>query len=195
MSLKAMSAAAYARMLKALLPPGQLRLDEDAVLSGAVEGAAEELARISQRAADLLEESDPRTATELLPDYERVLKLPSTGTLEERRARVVSWLLRRQRVRPADYRKVLAPILGQDEADVVVIEISRADAIAMDDDRAIYNFYIYRDPDLPGSYDVEAAQELVDSMSHSHTRGRVIESTSFKCDDPHSLCDRDLLGV
>ena len=195
MGLATMSAAAYARMLKFLMPSGRLRLDEDAVLSGAMEGAADELARISQRAADLIEESDPRTADELLPDFERVLALSSDGTTAERRARVVAWLLRRQRYRPADFQQVLAPILGQDAADVVILEQDRAHAIAVNDDREIYRFFIYRDPSEPGDYDVDAAQELVDSMKPAHTKGHVIESIDFLCDDPESLCDRDRLGV
>jgi hypothetical protein len=32
-------------------------------------------------------------------------------------------------------------------------------------------------------------------MQPDHTVGTVIESIAFKCDDAHSLCDRDLLGA
>lgn len=187
---------AYARMMRALLPPGRAwRGDWDGIIAGALLGAAEELVRVGARAQALLTESDPRDADELLPEYEADLALASTGTIDERRARVVAHLLRRQRVRPADYQKALAPLLGQAPGDVVVIERSRADAIAVGDDREIYRFLIYRDPDLPGSYDIESAQALVDKMAHSHTKGHVIESIDMLCDDPLSLCDRDLLGV
>lgn len=191
----ALTAAAFARMFKALLPPGVWRLDADSFLSLVFLAGGDELERIDGRGADLIEESDPRTAVELLPDYERVLALASDGTEAERQARVVAQLIRRNRFRPADFQLALAALLGQDVEDVVVIEHSRAFAIAVGDDREIYNFYIYRDPGLPGTYDLDAAQSLVDSMKPTHTRGNVIESIDFLCDDPANLCDRDLLGV
>jgi hypothetical protein len=61
--------------------------------------------------------------------------------------------------------------------------------------REIFRFFIYRDPALPGTYYLESAQALVDAIKPSHTQGHVIESVNFLCDDPHSLCDRDLLGA
>lgn len=191
-----LTANAFARMMKFLLPPGKLWIfAPDSILSKVLLAASDELVRIDGRASDLLRESDPRTADELLPDFERVLELDSTGTVEERRARVVALLVRRQRVRPVDYQQALALLLGQEPEDVVVIERSRAFAISVSDDREIYRFFIYRDPALPGTYDVAGAQDVVDRMAHSHTMGHVIESVDLLCDDPHSLCDRDLLGA
>lgn len=73
----AFSHAAYARMLKGLLPPGVLqRVEGDAVLTAALEAIADELVRIDARGKTLLAESDPRTATETLSDWERILSLP-----------------------------------------------------------------------------------------------------------------------
>jgi hypothetical protein len=87
-------------------------------------------------------------------------------------------------------------VLGyEDPADVQVLEISRADAIAMNDDRAIYAFYLYRPPTDPGTYYVGVAQEILDDFVQSHTKGKVIESIAMICDDPYSLCDRDLIGA
>ncbi len=191
-----MTADQYAQAMKLLLPPGPLwRLEADSVLSKVLLGTADELVRVETRALDLIRESDPRQADELLPDYERALGLDSTGTLDERRARVVARLIARQRYRPDDFRQALAPLLGQDVADVVVIETSRADAIATGDDRDIFRAHIYRDPNEPGTYDLVAAQELCDAIKPAHTEVKVIESIDFICDDPFSLCDRDLLGV
>ncbi len=191
-----LSAEAFARMLKALLPPSKLwRLDPDSNLSKALLASGDELARIDERGRDLLEEGDPQTTTELLPDFERVLGLSSDGTDDERRARIVSRLVRRQRFRPIDFQTTLAPLLGQDPEDVVVIEQGRAFAISVGDDREIFRFFIYRDPGEPGDYDLETAQDLVDRMKPAHTSGHVIESLSFLCDDPESLCDRDRRGV
>jgi hypothetical protein len=189
-----MNAEAYARMLEALLPPSKVWL-RVGVVQDALLASGDELERVDIRARELLEESDPRTADELLPDFERVLGLASTGTLAARRALVVARLLHRGRFRPQDFRDVLAPILGLDPSDVVVIERTAAEALAMGDQREIFRFFIWRNPALAGSYDLDAAQEMVDRMKPSHTLGHVILSTDFLCDDPESLCDRDVLGV
>lgn len=197
-----LTAQVFARMLKVLLPPGKIwRLDPDGVLSQVLLATGDELERAEGRIQDLLVEADPRTADELLPDFERELALPSDGTLDERRARVVALLVRRQRYRPVDFQTALAPLLGQAPEDVEVLERKRSIVLLMADDREIYRFFIYRDPSLPGTYDLDAAQELISSpykprrgMKPSHTEGQVIESVDFLCDDEFSLCDRDLLG-
>jgi uncharacterized protein YmfQ (DUF2313 family) len=195
MGVMTIDAEAYARMLKLLLPPGRIwRTDPDSKLSAVMLASGDELARVSVRAKALVEEADPSTATELLAEYESMLDLSSDGTDAERRARIVALLVRRQRVRPVDYQQALALILGQDAADVVVIERGRAFAIAVDDDQEIYRFFIYRDPNEAGSYSIEDAQAIIDRMQQSHTQGHAIESIDFLCDDPFSLCDRDLLG-
>ena len=192
-----LTAEAYARAMALLLPPGRIwRVVGGSLTMGALTGAGDELVRVGERGQDLIRESDPRTADELLPDFERVLALDSTGTLDERRARVVARLIARQRYRPVDFQEALAPLLGQDPEDVVVIERTHAQAILIDPDgREIFRFFIYRDPGLPGTYDLAAAQDLVDAIKPAHTMGHVIESIDFLCDDPYSLCDRDLLGV
>lgn len=189
------TAEAYARMLKALLPPGRWRLDPDSNLSKILLACGDELARISQRARDLVREADPTQTDELLPEWERMLGLSSEGTKEERRGRIVARLVRRQRFRPADFKQALAQILGLAPEDVEVIETKRANATAMDDDRAIYRFFVYRDPGLPGDYDIDDAQDMIDRMKPTHTAGHAIESVNFLTDDEHSLTDRDILGA
>ncbi|HEY6037010.1 MAG TPA: hypothetical protein VIV58_22175, partial [Kofleriaceae bacterium] len=137
----------------------------------------------------------PSTAVELLPDYERELELDSTGTDADRQARIVARLVARQRYRPVDFQNALVPLLGQLPADVVVMERSHAFADSLGDDREIYRFFIYRDPTLRGTYQLDAAQALVDTIKASQTVGTVIESTSFEYADPHSLYARDLMGA
>jgi uncharacterized protein YmfQ (DUF2313 family) len=67
----------YARQLRQLLPPGSLwNLDADSWITATLLGISEELARVDERADDIIEESDPRTATETLDDWERALGLP-----------------------------------------------------------------------------------------------------------------------
>lgn len=188
--------SAYARMLAALLPPGGLwRLIGESVLSRVLAASADELARVHARVEDLLDESDPETAVELLPEYERELKLEQASTIEERRARIVARQVARQRFRPVDFQVALAPLLGQDAEDVQVLERTHAFTLSIGDVREIFRFFIYRNPALPGAYFVESAQDLVDTIKPSHTAGHVIESIDFLYDDPHSLYDRDLMGT
>lgn len=182
-------------MQVALLPPGRLWRMVGGNLSALFLGCADELARLDARVDDLLNEADPSTATELLPEFEKELGLEEASTIEERRARVVARTIARQRYRPIDFQVSLAPLLGQDAVDVVVIETSHAEAVAMGDDREIFRFFIYRDPTAPGDYFLESAQAQLDKIKASHTKGHVIESIDFLCDDPFSLCDRDLLGA
>lgn len=94
-------AAAYGRALLKLLPPGPLwRLTPDSVLSRLFHGFGDELARVEQRGKALVEETDPRTATETLEEWERMLGLPDEDILAipatdaERRTAIIQKLLR-----------------------------------------------------------------------------------------------------
>lgn len=71
------SAIDYLGQLQALLPFGRAWPREpDSWLARLLGGLAEEFARIDGRALALLDEADPQTALELLPDWERVAGLP-----------------------------------------------------------------------------------------------------------------------
>lgn len=94
-----MTADDYLSQLQALLPSGPAWPREpDATLTRLLNAWADELARVDGRAAQLIDEADPRTTLELLPDWERVAGLPdscSAGiatTLSERRAALVDRL-------------------------------------------------------------------------------------------------------
>jgi uncharacterized protein YmfQ (DUF2313 family) len=190
-----LSAAAFARMLLQLLPPGRWNRDPDAVMASVALASADELERLDARSHDLIDESIPSSTDELLPEWEQLFELEPEGLEDERRARVVARIVARGRVRPVDFQVALAPLLGQAAEDVVVMERTRAFAISIGDDQEIYRFFIYRDPTEPGTADIEAAQTLLDDMAQSHTKGHVIESIDFRTEDPFSLTDRDLLGA
>lgn len=69
----------YLAQLQALLPQGPAwPRDSGATLTKLLQAMADELARIDGRAAQLIEESDPRTTAELLADWERVAGLPDS---------------------------------------------------------------------------------------------------------------------
>ena len=77
------SADAYARQLRALLPSGALwLLDPDSEISKTLLALAAELSRVDGRGQDLLTEADPRTATEMLSDWEQALGLPDEMVTE-----------------------------------------------------------------------------------------------------------------
>ncbi|MBD8202054.1 YmfQ family protein [Pseudomonas viridiflava] len=67
----------YAEQLQALLPPGSA-WDPERVpeVQQLIAGLSHEFARIDGRAFDLLNEMDPATVSELVPDWERVMNLP-----------------------------------------------------------------------------------------------------------------------
>ena len=67
----------YAEQLQALLPPGPA-WDSERVpeVQQLIAGLSHEFARIDGRAFDLLNEMDPASVSELVPDWERVMNLP-----------------------------------------------------------------------------------------------------------------------
>jgi uncharacterized protein YmfQ (DUF2313 family) len=89
----------YQRMIEALLPSGKVwNLEQGSVLSQLIAGCAEELARIDNRANELLTEILPNYTNELLGDWERVAGLPDPcsgplPTVQQRRAALISKLI------------------------------------------------------------------------------------------------------
>jgi len=91
----------YLAQLQALLPPGPAwPKGADASLTKMLTGLAQELARVDDRALQLVEEVDPRTTAELFIDWERVAGLPDAcvtafagdQTTAQRRASLVGRL-------------------------------------------------------------------------------------------------------
>lgn len=88
----------YLQQLQSHLPLGPAwPRDIDSLTTKILESFAEEYARIDARIEDLVDEADPRTTSELLPDWERVLGLPDPcvpagQTFQQRRAAVVAKL-------------------------------------------------------------------------------------------------------
>lgn len=192
-----MDAAGYSRMMAALLPRGR-RLWPEALggVTGAViEACAESLARLDARAAVLLREIDPATATELLAEHEDEFGVAGLGgTVDERRARVVSVQIRRQGYRPADIIEAIAPFFPGETIDPdALIEIDHVLAAAIGDPREVFRFFVVA-PSV-GSAHLASAQSTVDDIAASHTIGHVIERTAAIYDDPHSLYDRDTVGA
>jgi uncharacterized protein YmfQ (DUF2313 family) len=74
-----MSASDYFTQLQSLLPLGiAWPREPDANLSRLLAAWADELARVEDRAGQLMDEVDPRSTNELLTDWERVCGLPNS---------------------------------------------------------------------------------------------------------------------
>ncbi len=86
-----MDAVAYQQQLKALSPQGLAwNLEADSEYSKLLQSFSEALGRFDGDIQQVIEELDPRTATELLPEWERLLELPDPcaiqpQTLQQRR--------------------------------------------------------------------------------------------------------------
>lgn len=90
-----MNAAAYGQMLRGLLPQGDAwRAEPGSALGNLLDALAEECARVDARGLALIEESDPRTTTELIAEWEKSVGLPGRCaqplTLAGRRAALVA---------------------------------------------------------------------------------------------------------
>lgn len=68
---------AYAQMLRQLMPRGAAwLLEPGSWISKTLLALAVELARVGERGEDFIEETDPRTATETLDEWETMMGLP-----------------------------------------------------------------------------------------------------------------------
>lgn len=91
----------YRNQLLALAPVGHAwSRDPDAQFPRLIHGVASELARVHNRALDLVEEADPQTTDEMLQDWERVVGFPDPcvplpSETEARRTAVVGRLAAR----------------------------------------------------------------------------------------------------
>ena len=94
----ARSAEEYGRQLLSLLPPGRIfPNDPGSTLRSFLDALGSAFADVEARSEELLDELDPRTTVQLLPEWENLLGLPDecsgiAGTLQERRDRVVQKL-------------------------------------------------------------------------------------------------------
>ncbi|ABE45631.1 YmfQ family protein [Polaromonas sp. JS666] len=115
----ALTVSQYVAHLQALLPQGPAWSREpDSVTTKLLQGLAEELARLDARFDDLVEETDVRSTTELLTDWERVLGLPDDCLADQalsliERRRLAQQRLVEQGGQSASYFLGLAELLGE----------------------------------------------------------------------------------
>jgi hypothetical protein len=115
------------------------------------------------------------------PSYLNQFRAPATrrkrGVFSGRRA-AGGWTVRLDNV-------------GGDDAIVWAVELMVSND---EDSRQIYHVYAVRDPNLAGTPDLVEAHRLFATTVHAHSRRYVCERTTIRCDEPRSLCDRDVIG-
>lgn len=57
-----------------------------------------------------------------------------------------------------------------------------------------FNWYVFRDPALPGSPDLLGARRALNRLAQAHIRANVIASKSLPCDDSASICEQGPMG-
>lgn len=143
----------YRRQMSQLLPPGSAwARAADSVLQRLLDALAREFARVHRRFEGLVREADPRTASELLLDWERVLGLPDQCTpddltVAERREAAAGKLTEVGSQTPG-YFEQIADNLG---FDVTVVEYSPFVAGSVAGDSLTNGLWQFRwDIDAPG---------------------------------------------
>lgn len=58
-----------------------------------------------------------------------------------------------------------------------------------------FNAYVFRDPGLGGSPDLEGAHSVIRAIKHAFTHATIITSRALLSGDPGSLCDRGPMGA
>jgi uncharacterized protein YmfQ (DUF2313 family) len=171
----AVEGRSYLTTLQALLPPGAAwSRSPDAELTKLLDALAVEFERIDQRALDLVAESDPATADELLGDWERVLGIVDPGavpSLADRRARAHGTFIARGGQTPSFFVQ-LAATWGYE------IEISLYDPFtvgrstvgqALTNEQWLFVWKIHEVSGPAGSDRAEAFRNTVRGLAQSHT--------------------------
>lgn len=168
----------YADLLGRLLPRGKAwaTLLQANGLTLTVKALSYELARAHNRFLDLLDESDPRTTTELIDAWERVLGLPDPcdlsppTTLADRRDAAFAALI----ARGGTQLSILCDVIAAAGYDTFEIQqpillrgdIGKSDQRVYDDEWASF-WYVWRLTTPPQGW--ERLQCLLDRLKHSWT--------------------------
>ena len=157
----------YRGALLQLLPPGPAwSRDPTAPLGLLLHALSEELARVEERLHDLVDESDPRTTSELLDDWERAWGLPdpcgATPTTEaERQAALTARVISTGGQNPA-YIIEVAAALGY-TATIVEYDpfIAGDESVSSKTGDKVYSFgYDF-------TFTVDVSAEAADAVSHA----------------------------
>ncbi len=165
----ALSQADYLRQMQALLPPGAAwPTAAEATLTQLLSALAEEFARVDVRADELLAETDPRTTSEMMWDWERVAGLPDAcavaidgeRTTAQRRADLIGRLTTLGG-QSRDYFVAVADAMGYE----IVIEEFQQQTVDDDVELPIYDepwVYAWRVLEPPTTIGYQTVEDTVD---------------------------------
>lgn len=184
----------YGRVLWSLMPRGVLWDYFSGKLDDLIEACAVDFQAVEDRLRDFLRETDPRRAVETLPDWEASVGLEAgeTETVDQRQ-KAVEAKRKGLGVRPEDYLELMAPLLACAPEELEFIEYTSAGQLARNHPRDVYRGHIYRDPALPGAFDIAKAQRVLDEKTQGHIKLTIVERIGFRVGDPHSIVGRDLV--
>ncbi len=166
---------------------------------------AEDLRTLGQLLADArartiaaVDQAHPGRATELLSELEDEYGLPpGTGlTVETRQRR----LLAKYRARNAGDRLSLLRTIRTVAAEAQIVSVGSA-TVRGTNPRAVFRFVVllteahWNDTALRATLDALLAQQTTSHVHWIHTVGDGPDLDRFRCDDPASLCDRDVLSI
>lgn len=181
----------------------QLRGPEVTAVDGSL--VAEDLRVLGQLLADArtrilvaIDQAHPGRATEELSELEEEYGVPD-GTslpLADRQRR----LLAKHRARNAGDRPNLLRTARTLAAEAQIVSIARADVVGTDTN-AVFRFVVllteahWDDEGLRMTLDALLAQQVTGHVDWVLTVGDGPSLDVFRCDDPDSLCDRDVLSI
>jgi len=176
-------------VLLKLLPPKTYSDDPDSLTRGDIKVQGDTLDDVEASAKGLLNEMFPDTADVTIVDWERVCALVGGDEMSpnERQDRVVSKLNEKAGIDADHILDVMEPLFGyrptlhEHESYAEVGDEYWGFAIEIDENEIDPNF------------DYDHALRELQKIQPGHAQGR-IGHMPFRCDDPQSLTDKDLLG-
>lgn len=140
-----------------------------------------------------LDQAFPATATVMLGELETLhgLTVRPDLAIVDRQIRLLAEIRANRGGTPQSILQAVRVI----DPTVALFEVTTAMATAAGVPTAVFNFGVlvtaatFANPGL-----LAAIQSIVAKLSPTHTHGSVGTRAGFLCDDPGSLCDRDLLG-
>ncbi len=183
----------FYRVLMGSLPPGAFNDNDDGIMAIVLRALSAGLGKALELVYQLARELFPRTTDECLTDWERLYALvPAAGaSLDDRRQALLAALRGGKGVDIASFAEQLNPVLG--EGTFLLYE--NVAAYVADQPEMVFFAFVWREPGLPGTYDIEAAQRIADRAKEAHLLITVGESNRFLSNDVYSRTNRDILGA
>lgn len=192
-------------LLLRLAPRGPLSYDDGTVARAELEAFASGLDDVWTWRDTLLDELLPDLASLTLEDWERVYDLHRTDGRSDatRRDSIIARVLRLPDFNPGGTLEPIYKAVALN-LDLSIIEPG---AFRCDDPDSlcdapgdvldgVFIFWVQLDAveAAAASLEIDELQEAVDQTRPAHTLG-IVRFEGFYCDDPYSVCDRDILGV